>query len=807
MKIRLLLTLFLALNATLWAAGQDRIRLHGIVTDEYNNPVEMASVIVERQGAFAVSGLKGHYSLTCRRTDSLFVTCMAVGYRTRKFVIATPQSDSLRYDLKINTVSYTLGEAGITAMRRQTEAVQSIKPSSTHLMPTTTGNGVEELIATQMGVSTHNELSSQYNVRGGSFDENSVYLNGVEVFRPFLVRSGQQEGLSIINSNMVADIDFSAGGYPAMYGDKMSSVLDITYKRPTAPEGSLSLSLMGADAYWGFGRSGTTADGRAKKGGEFSMLNGLRYKTTKLLLGSSDTKGEYEPTFVDYQNYTSWSPNKHWTLDFIGNLSYNNYRFKPSDRETSFGTMQDVKSFRVYFDGKEKDLFHTYFGSFGITRKFNAASSIQWLSSAYATKENETYDIQGEYWLSDATSQEQLGVGTYLEHARNFLTAHVYSTALLGRHRFGRHNVRWGLTLKSLHVKENSTEWEMRDSSGYSVPHRMDELQLIYNLRAKTSMSSTQLESYLQDSYSFHTAAGQWRLNGGVRLTHLSYTGETLFSPRASLGLIPTFNDRFTFRLAVGCYYQPPFYKELRDTVTTSGNTSVVLNKNLKSQRSVHFVLGMDYQFRMSERPFRFSVEAYYKALSRLIPYNINNLRVVYYGENLANGHAAGIDMKLFGEFVPGTDSWITVGLMQTRQKFHGHSMPLPTDQRYNISLFFTDYFPGSTRWRLTLKAALSDGLPFGPPHEGMEGHDFRAPSYRRVDIGMQYRLLSPDKPRSSRSLLKDIWLGVDALNLLDINNVSSYYWVTDITNNQYAVPNYLTGRSFNFRLTFDFGR
>ncbi|MBP5628396.1 MAG: carboxypeptidase-like regulatory domain-containing protein, partial [Bacteroidaceae bacterium] len=340
-KTKAILVLLLAL-LSLSSMAQQRFKLYGKVVDEYDNPVEFASIIVERQGAFAVTGLEGSYSLRCTRTDSLFITCMAVGYRTKKFFIAPPQSDSLRYDMKISTMSYMLGEAGITAMRRQTDLVQRIKSNYTRNMPSTTGNGVEEIIATQMGVSTHNELSSQYNVRGGSFDENCVYLNGVEIFRPMLVRSGQQEGLSIINSNMVADIDFSAGGFPARYGDKMSSVLDITYKRPEHLEGSVGLSLMGGDAYVGFGNE------------KFSMMNGLRYKTTKHLISSGDTKAEYRPDFIDYQNYTSWSPTKHWTLDFIGNVSYNRYSFKPSDRETSFGTMQDVKKFKVYFDGKEK---------------------------------------------------------------------------------------------------------------------------------------------------------------------------------------------------------------------------------------------------------------------------------------------------------------------------------------------------------------------------------------------------------------------------------------------------------------------
>ncbi len=776
--------LFISVNSF----SQDKLQLFGKVVDEYDSPVEFASIIIEKQGAFTVSGAEGKYRLSCTRADSIFITCMKVGYRTRKFKIYAPQTDSMRFDMKISSKSIMLGEAGITAMRKQTDLVQRIKAKYTKQMPSTTGNGVEEIIATQMGVSTHNELSSQYNVRGGSFDENCVYLNGIEVFRPMLVRSGQQEGLSIINSNMVADIDFSAGGFPARYGDKMSSVLDITYKKPEHFEASLAGSLMGGDAYVGFGNR------------SFSMMNGLRYKSTKHLMGTTDTDGEYNPRFLDYQNYTSWSPTKHWTFDFIGNISDNKYNFKPHDRETTFGTMDSPMSFKVYFDGQEKDIFRTYFSSLGITYRFNSSSALQWLSSAYSTKEQEAYDIRGEYWLNSAVGQEQLGVGSCLEHARNYLTARVMSTSLNLQTAVWRHTIRAGIGLKSEKIKEHSTEWEMRDSSGYSIPHSRDELLLIYNLHAKTEVSSSRFESFIQDNYRFNNKTGVYNLNFGVRLTHNSWNRETLVSPRASLGLIPAKNDNFTFRLATGYYYQSPFYKELRDTTKVGTNTIVKLNHDIKSQRSIHFLLGMDYQFKAVDRPFRFSTEIYYKVLDNIIPYNINNLRIVYYGENLAKGHVAGIDFKLFGEFVPGADSWITLSLMSTRQKYKGLSLPLPTDQRYNLSLFFTDFFPGTTKWKMTLKAALADGLPFGAPHSGIEKNNFRAPAYRRVDIGLSYRLLNNEDRRRRNNAIRNIWLGVDMLNLMDIKNVNSYYWITDITNRQYAVPNYLTGRCFNFR-------
>jgi len=772
-----------------------KVKIYGTITDEHDNPIELAMIRIVGGKSVAVSNLKGQYHLWIDMKDSVVIVYSMIGYRTRKHVVQDI-ADSVMVNMKLPSLGIQLDEATVKAYKRQTDAMQRISPQSVKLMPSTTGNGVEDLVTTQMGVSTHNELSSQYNVRGGSFDENVVYLNGQEVYRPMFARSGQQEGLSIINSNMVNDISFSAGGFPAQYGDKMSSVLDITYKRPEHFEASLGASLLGSDAYVGFGNK------------KFSMMNGLRYKTTRLLLGSLDTQGEYDPRFLDYQNYSSWRPNEHWTIDFVGYLSNNQYNFRPEDRETKFGTMEDAKIFRVYFDGQEKDLFKTVYGALNLKHSFDSKTDLSLLSAYYQSKEQETYDIQGQYWLNETTSQEQLGVGTYLEHARNFLTAGVMNMQLKFHKQFGNHNLQTAVTYKIERVKENATEWEMRDSSNYSIPHSLTALNLIYNLRAKTELKTNRLEYYLQDIYRIHLPSGLFTLNYGARLTHWSWNNEVLFSPRISFAWIPSFNENFTFRFASGVYYQSPFYKELRDTVTSNGNTRVELNKNIKSQRSIHFVLGGDYQFRMLSRPFRLMSELYYKKLDNLIPYDVDNIRVVYNGQNMSKGYAAGMDFKLFGEFVPGADSWITLSLMSTKETILGHTIPRPTDQRYNVSLFFTDFFPGTTRWKMTLKAAFADGLPFGVPHGHLDERPFRAPPYRRVDLGMNYRLLNNEDHHLRSgfySMLKNTWLGVDVFNVLGINNVNSYYWITDITNNRYAIPNYLTGRLLNVRLLLEF--
>lgn len=776
------LTAFLAVSLAMFADG---FTLKGKVIDEDNRALELVTVTCAAQGKITMTNLKGEFSLDLQSADSVEVRFSMVGYGVRKRVFRRPKG-KMTVQIVMHP-SETLQEVTIVERRRQTSQTEQLDTKDLKGSPSTTGNAVEELIQQQAGVSTHNELSSQYNVRGGSFDENSVYINNVEVYRPLLISSGQQEGLSIINPDMVEKIGFSTGGFEAKYGDKMSSVLDITYRSVKGFEGSATASLLGASGYVGLGNQ------------KFSMTHGIRYKTNRYLLGTLETTGEYKPNFLDYQTYINYRPNKRWTIDFIGNISENHYNFKPEDRETSFGTLADIKSFKVYFDGQEKDVFRTLFGTASIARHFGDSTTIKFLTSAFHTKEKETYDIIGQYWLDDTQTQDNLGVGTYMEHARNYLTADVISFKLTASHRTKRHFIEAGVTFKTERIKEQSREYEMRDSSGYSIPHVADRLDLIYTLVARNNIKSNRVEAYIQDTYRFSKGSTFFTLNYGVRLANWSYSKETIVSPRASLAIVPAFNQDFTIRLATGLYYQAPFYKEMRDTTTINGSTIVTLNDKIKSQRSLQFIAAMDYRFKLLSRPFKFSAEAYYKALSNLIPYNVQNLKITYYGENLCSGYATGLDLKLYGEFVPGTDSWLTFSLMSTRQKLGNEWIPLPTDQRWAVNLHFTDYFPGTERWKMTLRLAYADGLPFGAPHRGLEAQQFRAPAYKRVDIGMSYRAVMDGKT------IKNIWLGIDALNLFGISNVNSYYWVTDVSNRQWAVPNYLTGRQINGKVTVEF--
>lgn len=772
------------------------VTIKGRITDENHKPIEIANISVVGEPVGTIADLNGNYTLTCDSKDSLVVAYSMIGYQTRKRTFRNPK-DTITVNVMLPSLDFALQAVEVVDRERQMGSTQKLgKPDKIRLQPSASGNSIEDFIKSQAGVSSNNEMSSQYNVRGGNFDENSVYVNGIEVYRPLLIRAGQQEGLSFVNPDMVDAISFSTGGFEAKYGDKMSSVLDITYRKPREFESTVSASLLGASAYIGWGNK------------KVSVSNSIRYKSNNYLLGTLDTKGEYKPKFIDYQIYADWRITDKLNWSIIGNISRNEYNFTPSDRVTSFGTLENVKEFKVYFDGWETDIFRTLFGATALSYTPNEYHSFTLQASAFQTREEETYDILGEYWLNDINTDRSLGIGGYLEHARNYLNANVVSISFTGKHYLKSHDIRWGVEWKNEKFTDNQREWELHDSIGYNIPNATDGMRPVYSLKSKTSCNSNHLFAYVQDTYKINTSVGLISINAGARLSYWDWNNEVLFSPRASIGMIPKFNKEMTFRFATGVYYQTPFYKEMRDTTTTGGITTVTLNKNIKSQRSIHLVLGYDYHFKIFGRPFKFTAEAYYKKLDNLIPYNVDNVRIVYYGENCAKGYATGLDMKLFGEFVPGTDSWITLSIMDTKEKIKGGDwIPRPTSQLISASLYFTDYFPYTDRWKMNLQGVYADGLPFGPPHSGREKHIFRAPAYMRVDIGMSYRLLDNEERRyrtGIRSWFKNIWLGVDAFNILGINNVNSYYWVKDISNHNYAVPNYLTGRRINGRILIE---
>lgn len=800
MRPSLLHHIFLFLTFLSPFAVYSQVRIHGKVYDSSNQPLEFVTVRIAGTVTGTTTGLKGEYALVCAEQDTIKIIFSCIGYKEAERLLIDAKGEVI-VNQQLQNKTTELAEVEVSDFKKQLGGMQTIGTSSYKFSPDVSGGSVESLITTMAGVSSSNEMSSQYSVHGGSFDENSVYINGIEVYRPLLVTSGEQEGLSVINPAMVDRIEFSTGGFPAEYSDKMSSVLDITYRQPEAFEGSVGMSLMGANL----------SVGQSSK--HFSQLHGLRYKRNNSVLSSLETKGEYDPNFFDYQTNLNYRLNPKWKASFLGNIAINNYKFTPVNRTTNFGTSEDAKQFTVYFDGKEKDKFETYFGAMALQFRPNKANDFTLLASGYLTNELVTYDISGEYWLDQAgtTGEDgvggELGVGRYHEHARNRIKASVFSLALRGNSGLKSHNLSYGLTYKRENIYERSREWELRDSAGFSLPSGGESLEMIYLLTSRQDLSSNRFSAFLQDSYRLNSAKGYFAVNGGVRLSYWDFNREFLFSPRISVSYIPANADRWVFRFATGLYYQSPFYKEFRRPV--ENGTVIELNDKIKSQRSWQFILGADYTFRMLNRPFKLSGEAYYKALSNLIPYEVDNLKIVYDGVNSTSGFAAGVDFKLFGQFVPGSDSWISFSLMKTQETLNGVKVPRPNDRRYSFAMYFTDYFPKFPKLKLNLRGVFSDGLPTTAPHSSRDKGYFRTPAYKRVDIGLSYALLSSPKDGEIRSgigrFLKSVWLGVDCFNLFDISNVSSYYWVTDVNDVQYAVPNYLTRRQINVSLTIDF--
>ena len=815
MKIRIVVLFFVWMLLNMNVFGQDskRVQVFGNVRDSEGNPIELVSVKVEGTIMGTTTNEKGYYSMSLAKGDSVTLIFSCLGYNKAKRIIPELAQD-MRLNVRMSYTTFELGEVTVTSSRANADMMVSVDPGKIRILPDPAGGSIESLIVTYAGVSSSNELSSQYSVRGGSYDENIVYVNGLEVFRPFLIRSGQQEGLSFINPEMTENVQFSAGGFEAQYGDKMSSVLDITYKKPRAFEGSASASLLGGSAYIG------------SSVGTFTQVTGVRYKTNRSLLKTMDTQAEYDPNYTDIQTYMTFRPEPRLEMDFLGNFSVNNYKFMPRSRETLYGTALNPRTFRVYFNGRERDRFQTLFGAVTLRYTLNENTLFGVQASAFNSNEEESYDISGSYLQNTAESAtttediiSALNVANYHEHARNRLNSNVANFGVFGVSRINDHNtLRFGINAQYEYITDRISEWESRDSSGYSLPQTGTTVNVISNLFSDHTLRSRRYSGYIRDVFKFRIPQGLFTIIGGIRGSYWDYNKEFIFSPRLSVGFIPTVHQNWILRFATGFYYQPPFYKELRVTWQDEyGNNIIRLNDALKSQRSIHFILGSDYTFRAVRRNFKFTSEIYYKMLDYINPYTVDNVKIRYYGENCAEGYAMGVDMKLFGEFVPGADSWISFSLMRSQQTIQTTladgsagviKTPMPNDRLYNFSLYFQDYFPGNKRAMINLKGVLVGGLPVTIPNKGWESFSRRLPPYRRVDIGFSYQIAGGEDAIMDRRVfrsLKNIWLGVDLFNLFDISNTNSYYWITDVYNAQHAVPNFLTGRQINFRVSVDF--
>ena len=797
--MRSILFYILAIFSVFTMVKAQGVVVHGKVTDETGSPMDMVHIRLSRGSIGTLSNFKGEYDLRVGKSDTLRIIFTSLGYKRVERVVNTNVKDGEKVSLNVQMMPNTavINDVEVVARQRNNNGVEKIGTNGLKRTPTASGNAVEDLLGTMAGVTINNEMSSQYSVRGGSFDENLVYVNGIEIYRPQLISSGQQEGLSFINSSMVGSIGFSTGGFAPEYGDKMSSVLDITYKRPERFEAEANVNLMGASA----------SLGQSSK--RFSQLHGIRFRRNASLLSSLDTKGEYDPRFFDYQTFLTYDLNEKLSVNFLGNISTNRYRFTPKTRETSFGTMDNMKKFMVYFDGQERDRFDTYFGAFTLNYKGLRNTDLRLLASAFKTDEEVTYDISGEYWLDSATEggQGSLGVGAYHEHARNYLDASVVAVSLKGTTQIGHNKISYGVGVRGEYITDRIAEWERRDSAGYTLPHVDQQVNMVYNLHSFYDNVTTKYEAFLQDNYGWNALGGRFYLVAGLRFLYWTYNREALLSPRASLAFTPDCKPGLTLRVATGLYSQSPFYKEYRKTyIDPDGNSMIAMNSDIKSQHSLQVIVGSDYTFSAYGRPFKLTAEAYYKHITDYVPYTVDNVQIRYLGYNSGKAFSTGFDMKLFGEFVEGTDSWISLSLNRSREDFDGMKTSRPTEQRYSIGMFFSDFWPGNDSYKVSLRGVMNDGLPTYSPLGGRESGMFRTPAYKRIDLGAS-RVWNDDNcrfmNRGKWSSIKEMALGIDIFNLMDFDNVNSYYWVTSVDNMQYAVPNYLTGRmiSVNFSI------
>lgn len=819
--------------------------LSGIVVMPDGDPAKFANIAIVGSAGGTTTDENGHFELVIPAEAPVAIAFSLVGcdIKTDTFTV----EDGGKTEVKVvmaNCITY-LPTINIQSHYDMPGGIFRMDPREGQLLPNATG-GLEFLLKlTALGMASGNELSSQYSVRGGNFDENLVYANDIEIYRPFLIRSGQQEGLSFLNSDLVSSVAFSSGGFEAKYGDKLSSVLDVMYKRPREFAAGFSLSPLGANGFL----EGCGLNHR------FMYLLGVRYKSSQYILNGLETKGEYRPVFADVQTYLTWQINEISEINLLGYYSLNSFNLVPQTRETSYGTVNEAYRLTIYFDGQERDRFNTLMGAMRYIIQPDSGISLKFIASAYTSLEDETFDIQGQYWIGRLESDlgketfgdvaENLGVGTYLEHARNQLTVKVYAAEHKGIIERGNHHTQWGIKVQHDRIQDELLEWKYLDSSAFSLPHPPDSigytdpaaqtyqmLEMSESMRGKLNLNSMRYSAFIQHSWQWLIDSTRVNLVTGIRGQYWDVNKEYIISPRVAVALTPHWKEQFSFRFATGLYQQPPFYREIR---SSDGN----LFPNVKAQKSVHFVSGIEYEFKAWDRPFRLVTELYYKMLYDMVPYVVENVRIRYLPQYNSHGYAAGIDFKLHGQFVQDAESWVSVSVMQTREDIEGDYyykyynaageqiisgytydnvatdsvrfepgyLPRPTDQRVNVSLFFQDYLPKNPTYKMHLSLVYGAGLPFGPPGEARYKQTLRTPPYRRVDIGFSKQLIGQKKPemRKSFKYIKNAWLSMEVFNLLAINNVVSYIWVADVTGRYYAVPNYLTSRQLNLRLLVQF--
>ncbi|TVR76355.1 MAG: TonB-dependent receptor [Chitinophagaceae bacterium] len=816
--------------------SQEQGVLSGVVKDETGNVLPGANIIAisaeETTGTSTTN--RGAFRLNLQAETEYMLVISYLGYKsdTTQLILQSNEEKVLNFQFDESAIALTQIE--ITDQQiRETPGMIKMDVQSIERIPNPAG-GLEAALRSQaLGVTGMSELSSTYSVRGGNFDENLVYINDLQVYRPFLIRSGEQEGLSVINPDMVSNVMFSSGGFSAKYGDKMSSVLDIQYKRPRGFGGSVSGSLLGGSAHL----EGTAIDDR------LTYLAGFRYRSNSYLLSSLDTEGDYQPSFTDFQTFITYRINDRLRIEYLGNYARNKYEYVPISRETTFGVVNNVLRLNVFFDGQEVDEYSNLMQAISLVNQPNDNLTLKYMGAYYRMVESETFDILGAYWLdeieTDFGSEDfgqtrfSLGSGSIQNFARNRLQADIFYAGHLGGYSYSNNFLQWGMNVQHERIGDLINEWERLDSAGYSLPFDTDQVIISDVLKSSFDLNSVRTSGFLQHS---------WRLGGprdlvlntGVRYNYWNVNNEFFVNPRVSLAFRPLWDSNIVLRFASGLYNQPPFYREMR-------NLAGEVNTDLKSQKAIHFVAGGDYDFTLWNRPFKFVSEIYYKYLYDIVPYEFDNVLIRYFGTNSATGHAYGIDMRLHGELVKDADSWISLSVMRTVEDIKDETfiayfdeegnrffpnrftmdqvadsvemspglIPRPTDRRVNVGMFFQDYLPNNETFKVHLNLLFATGLPFGPPNNKRYTDTLRIPPYRRVDIGFSAQLYDRDNrespPGTFFNNLESVWATLEVFNALGVSNTISYFWVKDISNTTYAVPNYLTARRVNARVIINF--
>ena len=816
--IKLLLLFSILYSSALWA---QKATVRGVILDVFDEPIPSVNITFGNTGA--ISDLDGYYLIEITANENVQITYSHIGHKNVQATLNLSNNE----DYELNPVMKTDIEQIATVVisgreNKRVEGITTLSPEAIRRMPSAI-SGVTSLLTSLPGINSNNELSTQYAVRGGNYDENLVYVNEIEVYRPFLIRSGQQEGLSFVNDDLTSSVDFSAGGFQAKFGDKLSSVLDITYRKPTEVQASLDASLLGV----------SVSAGDISDDGKFTGIVGLRYRDNSLFVNAKETQTNFKPTFLDAQTYLSYKFNNKLEIGFLGNVAINKYSYKPLTRQTNFGTLADPVALLVFYEGQEEDKYDTYFGALKATFVASQNYTAKFIGSIYQTQEQEYFDILAQYRLGEVDTSigsENLGdvtfsegIGSQLTHARNNLDALIVNLEHKGNATIGENEIEYGVKFTHEDIRDRVQEYEIIDSAGFSIrPPLIDfanlqpyepftsEIVPYTNIRAQNDVQINRLSGYGQWSRRTTIGSSDLWLNAGVRAHNWTVSGQdiqsttqTVFSPRGQVSLKPNWDRDMLFRLSGGVYHQPPFYRELRDSTGT-------VRPGVKAQKSIHMVLGNDYSFSLWDRPFTLNSEVYYKKLTNVNPYTLDNVRIRYRASNNAVAYAYGLDLRLAGEFVPGTESWISLGYLKTEENIDDKGYIFrPTDQRLKIGMLFQDYVKVVPNLKGYLNLQYNTGLPGGSPSYA-DPYNFqeRLPDYKRVDLGVSYVLIDATRPKEEGvfKYFKELTLGAEIFNIFDVQNSISNTFVRDVyTKVQYSIPNYLSPRVFNVRLTAKF--